>query len=128
MIILAKSQAIALHCLQLNAMAVFPHSLQNIAVLQLDLSFAVELAILEISNIDTSVLLTPLHPLVSSSSVYHIVLELAGQSSSFSVKRPVSLLFSVEELTSVADVVISSLIISEAMHATIHKLATIDFT
>lgn len=128
MIILVKSQPIALHCLQLNAVAVFPHSLQDIAVLQLDLSLAVELAILEISNVSPAVLLAPFHPLVFSSPVYHVVIEVAGQSSSLSMKRAVSLLFAIEELTSIADIVISSLVISEAMHTTVHELATIDLT
>lgn len=128
MIILVKSQPIALHCLQLNAVAVFPHSFQDIAVLQLDLSLAMELAILEISNVNPAVLFAPLHPLVFSWPIYHIVVEVAGQSSSLSMKRAVSLLFAVEELTSIADIGISSLVVSETMHATVRKLATIDLT
>lgn len=126
MIILVKSEAIALHCLQFNAVTVLPHSLQDIAVLQLDLSLAVELAILEISNINPSVLFAPFHPFVSSWSVHQVILEVASQCSGFSVKRSISLLLAVEELSGVADVVIFPLIISEAMHAAVQKLATID--
>ena len=126
MIILVKSQAIALHSFQFNAMAVLPHSFQNITILQLDLSLAVELAIFEISNINSSVLFAPFHPFVSSLSVHQIVLKVASQCSSFSVKRAISLFLAVEEFSSVADMSIFLLIISEAMHAAVQKLAMID--
>ena len=87
-----------------------------------------ELAIFEISNIHSSIFFAPFHPFVFSLPVHQVILEVTSQSSSFSVKRTITLLLAVEELSSVADMTIFLLIISKAMHAAVQKLPTIDLS
>ena len=79
-------------------------------------------AIFEVSHIDPTI---PLAPLELPMTVYDIILEVATQDSNLGIKGPLTFFLAIKKLPSIADLLISTIVISKSMHPSIHELAPV---
>jgi len=84
-----------------------------------------ELAIFEVSNINSAISLIPLKP---AETVDEIIFELTNQNTILEMQRTITLFFAIEKLTSVSHLFVSTVIVSKTVHAAIVKLSSICFT
>ena len=84
-----------------------------------------ELAIFEVSNINSAISLIPLKP---AETVDEIIFELTNQNTILEMQRTIPLFFAIEKLTSVSHLFVSTVIVSKTVHAAIVKLSSICFT
>jgi hypothetical protein len=108
--------------IEIHAMSAFPCPFQCVAIGEDDLSRPMKFAILEVAHVDPAI---PLTPLELPRAVYNIILEVATENSNLGIQRPLTFLLAIRELPSVANFLISTIVIPKSVHPPIHKFAPV---